>query len=429
MRNDGAKVGDGHRGPGEAARSAPGFAFAGSLRLRPLSRADVYFAALLCLGLVLFYGVFVHQTYLLASGLFETSGQLIGRDFVVVWTAAKLALSGHAERIYDLALFHAAQEQLIGELPLKPYLFPPYALLYSLFVAWLPYLAAYVLWSLASFGLLLWAVADRDQPKLVTAALVVAPATFVNFVMGQNGFLFAALLVGGLRLIDERPSLAGVLLGLLAFKPHLGLLVPIALLAGGLWRPFTSAAATVLALMTLSLVMFGPGAWQAYFELGIPHQLSVLNQSEGWTFNIAVTPHMALLRLGAAPGVSYLVQALVSLGVAAGVFLVFRGDASRRAQSAVLLAGALLASPYALNYDMTLVGVAALWGLQEAMTEGFAPGERMLLVAAWVLPILVVAEVLSRSPLAPLVLLALFLALVSRAAGWLPAAGRAPVPR
>ncbi len=396
------------------------FALTKNLRLRPLYRTDYYFAALLGFGLVLFYGAFVYRNYVSASGLFEASGQLIGRDFVVLWTASKLALSGRIQEIYDLALFHGAQQQFVGDLPLRPYLYPPHTLLYSLFVAWLPYLAAYVLWSLASFGLFLWAVVERDQPKFAFAALVLAPATFVNFVMGQNGFLTAALLIGGMRLIDKRPILAGVLLGLLAFKPHLGLLVPVALLAGGLWRTFFSAAATLLALVALSVVVFGPVAWQAYFELGTLNQLNVLNQSEGWKFNIAVTPHMVALGLGAQPGVSHLVQALFSIAVAAGVFLTFRETASRRAQTAVLLAGALLASPYALNYDMTLVSVAALWGLQEAMKKGFAPGERVLLVTAWALPILVVVDFLRASPMAPLVLTALFVALLSRTAGWAP---------
>ena len=46
----------------------------------------------------------------------------------------------------------------------------------------------------------------------------------------------AALFGGGLSLLERRPLLAGGLLGLLIYKPQLGLLIPVALLAGRHWR-------------------------------------------------------------------------------------------------------------------------------------------------------------------------------------------------
>ena len=58
------------------------------------------------------------------------------------------------------------------------------------------------------------------------------PATFINLFHGQNGFLNAALLGAALLALDRRPVVAGILFGLLSYKPHLGLLVPLALLAG-----------------------------------------------------------------------------------------------------------------------------------------------------------------------------------------------------
>ena len=45
--------------------------------------------------------------------------------------------------------------------------------------------------------------------------------TFANFVHGQNGFLSAALLGGGLLLLENSPLMGGILLGLLSYKPHL----------------------------------------------------------------------------------------------------------------------------------------------------------------------------------------------------------------
>ena len=48
----------------------------------------------------------------------------------------------------------------------------------------------------------------------------------MNALVGQNGFLTAALIGGTLYLIPIRPVLAGICLGLLTYKPQYGLLFP-----------------------------------------------------------------------------------------------------------------------------------------------------------------------------------------------------------
>src|SRR5258706_16321345 len=72
-----------------------------------------------------------------------------------------------------------------------------------------------------------------------------APAVFVNAVRGQNGTWTAALCGGGLSLLERRPLLAGGLLGLLIYKPQLGLLIPVALLAGRHWRASKGVAVSL----------------------------------------------------------------------------------------------------------------------------------------------------------------------------------------
>ena len=71
---------------------------------------------------------------------------------------------------------------------------------------------------------------------------LLAPASLINLLYGQNGFLTAALLVGGIRLAPSRPLSGGVLLGLLAYKPQFGLVVVVALVAARLWRAIFAAA-------------------------------------------------------------------------------------------------------------------------------------------------------------------------------------------
>ena len=60
------------------------------------------------------------------------------------------------------------------------------------------------------------------------------PAVLINIGHGQNGFLTAALLGGALVILDRRPIVAGILFGLLVYKPQFGLMIPLALIAGGI---------------------------------------------------------------------------------------------------------------------------------------------------------------------------------------------------
>ena len=54
-----------------------------------------------------------------------------------------------------------------------------------------------------------------------------------------------AFLGGGTVFVAVRAVVAGVLFGLQAYKPHLALMIPVALLAGRQWRAFVAAGVTV----------------------------------------------------------------------------------------------------------------------------------------------------------------------------------------
>lgn len=64
-------------------------------------------------------------------------------------------------------------------------------------------------------------------------AIAAWPGMYGNGLQEQSGFLTAALFGSALVMLDRRLVLAGLLLALLAFKPQFGLLIPLALIAGG----------------------------------------------------------------------------------------------------------------------------------------------------------------------------------------------------
>jgi hypothetical protein len=361
-----------------------------SLRTAPWGRSDRIAVLALFLVLIGFYGVFATTNYAGIDGLRDNDGILIGRDFLVFWTASVLALDGQITQIFDLPTFHAVQERLLGEtVPLYPWLYPPHGLFTILPLGLLPYLWSYFVWSASTLALYLFAALGRSWSNLRSLALVLAPATFVNLLMGQNGFLSAALLIGGLRLLDRRPVLAGVLIGLLSFKPQLGLLVPVALIAARLWRPFLSAAATVVAVLALSLAVFGPDSWTAFFEMSTANQAKHLNEQRGWFLNIVTTPFMSAGVLGFGIAARGVIQAAFTVMMVLAVYVTFRKRGDRNLQNAVLLVAVPLASPYGYNYDLTLLSVAVLWTFAQAKERGFLTGEKLVLAADLMLPLLV----------------------------------------
>ncbi len=106
-------------------------------------------------------------------------------------------------------------------------------------------------------------VPDRLTVWLALASI----ATAENLFYGQGAFLIALLLGGGLLLVDRHPFLAGLLFSLLInYKPHLGLLIPVALLAGRRWQALGALVATGGGAGCGQRL--GPGAWTPGWPFG-----------------------------------------------------------------------------------------------------------------------------------------------------------------
>jgi hypothetical protein len=198
-----------------------------------------------------------------------------------------------------------------------------------------------------------------------------------------------------------------VLFGLLSFKPQLGLLVPVALLAGRHWTAFASAAATTLALVAWSLWFAGAGAWETYLTVGLANQARFMAEGAGDFMHMVPSAFMAMRELGLGADAGYAAQAVSALIAVVGVAWAFRAGGDRVLLGAALLVGTFLVSPYVVTYDMTLVSLAVLWLAVRGLDTGFVRGERIVLGLSWLAPVLVMYA--SKAvPFGPLVLLALF---------------------
>lgn len=190
-----------------------------------------------------------------------------------------------------------------------------------------------------------------------------------------------------------------------------------ALAAGGRWRSFTAAAATVAALVLLSVALFGVETWRAYLTAFAGSQ----SVYETGRINLAgfVTPYGAARVLGAGAGMARLLQAVASILVVAVVGWIWRRDPGPAVRSAALVAGILLSVPLALVYDLLLTTVAIGWLVRQGRTTGFLAWEKLALFFCYVVPL--VARHLGETthiplgPLAPAALLAVCVARTRRA--------------
>jgi Glycosyltransferase family 87 len=299
----------------------------------------------------------LHQT---RSGLTDGVQRPFGDDFVNYWSGAFLALHGRAGAVYDLLAFHGFEQSVVGQtLDLYHYSYPPIMLLLSLPLALLPYVPALAVWLIGSWYAFYRAlrIVAGDAGLLLSLA---TPALFVNAIGGQNGALTAALLGGGLVLLDRRPITAGVLLGLLAFKPQLAIMLPVALLAGWRWRTIAAGCVTVVALIAASTLAFGHELWSAYADTMTVMRVAILeNGTDIWRIMVSVFVFMR--KYGAGLTTAYAAQA-VSAAVAAG-FVAWSWWRNHPAhiRNAMVVIGTWLATPYLQDYDLVVGAFVAVW--------------------------------------------------------------------
>jgi hypothetical protein len=341
----------------------------------------------------------------------------LGADFISFWAASKLALAGAPAAAYDVSAHYAAQRAVFGGLDVgyAAYFYPPVYLLLCLPLALLPYLASLSTWLIASLAAY-WAVVRKflgERPG-VALPLLAFPAVMCNAGHGQNAFITTALFGAGVLCLARRPVLAGICFGALIFKPHLGLLIPVALIAAGRWKTFVSAAVTTLALAGASVLAFGVATWEGFVKVSPLARMALEQEFVG---SEKMQSLFAAARLWHVPvPAAYAAQAAMTGFAALLLWVVVRRRPGAMAEGAALTAAAALASPFILDYDLMLLAIPLAWAFAVGRRDGFLPWEKTILAAAFLLPM--VSRLIAghlHLPLGPPVVLALLLVVARRA--------------
>jgi alpha-1,2-mannosyltransferase len=368
---------------------------------------SVIFNYMIIIGLLLV--IAMYGLIIIYGWNYEGKPTPIGEDFSIFWTASALSLAGQPDAVYNLSKFQAAQLTLIGKTtPSKcGWYYPPNFLLLELPLALLPYLVSLGFWlvtTLLCYLMVMRFIAPSNLTILLTLAF---PATFWNFFYGQNGFLSATLLGGGLLLLlNGSPILAGLVLGIMCYKPQFFLLIPIALLAGRCWRALIATIISPLLLAVISTIVFGYEVWSAFFSNIALHK-SLFESGNLIRYQFVPTIFSAAMLAGFKPLSGYLLQAVVMIFVTTAIFWAWLQKGPTEITASILILAILLFSHFYCWYDLTILSLPLGWLGWEGYKNGWLPGEKIVLFIGWVMPIFY-SSAWSNPQIGPIILSALF---------------------
>jgi len=363
-----------------------------------------------------------------SDGLNDYQGRPLGSDFSNVYAAGSLVHDGHAEAAYDWRQHHAREQVIFGaRTPFYGWHYPPFFLFVAGALATLPYPIALLVWQIAT--LVLYLIAMRaivlSSPPAAKTDLktwmwllptLAFPAVLVNLGHGQNGFLSAALIGGALALLERRPVVAGLLFGLMAYKPQFGCMIPFALVAGGQWRAFAAAGVTVAALALITTLVFGIGVWNAFLDsLHLSRTIVLEEGGTGWHKIQSVFSWVRAW--GGSIGLAYAAHGAVALAVAVALVRLWRSEAAYPLKAAALALATVIATPYSLDYDLMMLAPTIAFLTVHGLRRGFAPWEISALALLWLVPLLArsFAE-FAFVPLGVWAMLLMFMLIIRRAA-------------
>ena len=317
-----------------------------------------------------------------------TPGMIDSADFVAFWSAGVLTLGGNPAGAFDAKAIAAAQQLAVPGLE-KLFLwhYPPTFQLVTMPLALLPYLTSYLVFVAGSLVLFVAALRPLVPHRDGWIILLALPGTFICVMHGQNSLVSAALLGTAIMTIDRRPVVAGICIGLLAYKPQLGVLFPLVLALTGRWRVIGAAAATTAVFVALSVLAFGLDLWGVFFR-----NLSVVREvTEAGLLPWGKMPSafVFLRMLGVPQGAAYAGQAIVAIAAAAAVALVWWRCGATLLAGATLVTGTMLLTPYTFDYEMAILAVPLAVIARHLVRHGASGGEKLMLLVLAVSPLAV----------------------------------------
>jgi hypothetical protein len=340
--------------------------------MTPAPRAIPPALAHTCFALAVINAMFFPVAYYAHGWIYEANGNGIATDFINVWAAGRMALDGHPALAYDWDLQKQVELTILKQ-DFGGYFawhYPPPFLFVASLLAQFPYGVAFAGWVVASlvpYAAVMRAITGRAFGLLLAIGF---PMALSNALVGQNGFLTAALVGGTLYLLPTRPVLSGICLGLLTYKPQYGFLFPIVLIAAGEWVVFCSAGVTAVALALVSWLAFGTESWQAFFHWMPTFSQAFLTEGKATWWKLQSLYSLVRFFGGSEP-IGWAFQWTFTAAVATTLVAIWRSKVRYSLKAAALATGTLLTTPYLFMYDMMVLAIGVAFLVRIGLASGF----------------------------------------------------------
>lgn len=349
--------------------------------------------------------------------LHERNAPMLGWDFLVFWSAARVALEHGAAMVFSQPLMYAMENSVSQLGGVAPWPYPPTFLLPVVPLGPLSFGAAFVLFS--GIGIACYALAIRPLarglrlPQLIVLAAF--PGVTVSLLAGQNSLLTMAVAAGALVFIERHSIIAALFIAALAVKPQLAVLIPLALVCARQWKTLFASALLTLAFVAATVVILGRDAWTAFFDfLPVFNRFNVEQGVHLWTGMPTV---FAAARVAGLPvAAAYAGQACIAAAAVAVMCWLWIQRTRYALRAAALIVATLLVQPYFMYYDLAWIVLPVVLLMRDGRTVPLNRLEWTTVTAAWLMPAQGFLAVVIGVPLqlAPIVLVALLAIVVRR---------------
>jgi len=350
---------------------------------RPAMRRSTFYALAALAVQILALGIWIVRFYILG----DQSSPMVGIDFAIFWSAAKVAMAHGAASVFS-PQWMLPMEAALGLDDYSPWPYPPTFLLAVLPFGRLPFGVALTLYSVT--GLLVYfavlARFCRGLDRTYLPVLLAFPGVAIAIGLGQNSLFTIAATGAALAMIEVEAALAGVFIAMLAIKPQFGVLFPLALICGRQWKIFGVSALCTVVFAGASVVVLGQDAWHA-FAAFLP-QFSGLAVEQGGSMMWPGMPTTFALgrSAGLSVNASYQLHGVVAVPAALAMAFLWAQRARFELRAASLIIATLLMQPYIMFYDLAWLILPLVLLMRDGRVSALGRMEWVVLAAAWVAP-------------------------------------------
>jgi alpha-1,2-mannosyltransferase len=313
---------------------------------------------------------FVYLHTMMVPGYVDRAGRFKGTDFIYFYVMGSLIADGHADALYDASAHLAEARRRIDP---AVNLYAPYSNYGpQVAAAFVPLskltfgrsLALFLVLTGAAYAISVWC-GGRSCPGLAPYGLAV-----VMLASGSPAFFsllrYAQLSAVSLLLLSlavaahsgNRRFVAGLMLGTLVFKPQLGLVVGLVMLAAGEWRIVSGSVVAAGAQLAAAWLAGGSEVMRQYLRVlwALARNPSLVQIYPGEVHSLRGFTQL-LVRSPAVVSAASLVALVAAVWIG---LRTWKSELPLPAKWGQLIVLTVLASPHLLTYDLVLLTIPLL---------------------------------------------------------------------